>query len=48
MPIEVLGTYCKISVKDIAVPKHGKEILKTETEMSLSENGNQLLKSNLQ
>jgi len=48
MPIYILWTYCKISVEDITVPKKCKEILKTETEMSLSENGNQLLKSNLQ
>jgi hypothetical protein len=48
MHIQVLETYCKISIEDIIVPKHGKEILKIETEMSLSENGNQLLKSNLQ
>jgi len=46
MPIQVLGTYCNISVEDITVPKHWKKILKTE--MSLPENGNQLLKSNLQ
>jgi hypothetical protein len=47
-PIQALGTYCKTSVEDITVPKYCKGILKTELEMSQSENGNQLLNSNLQ